>query len=606
VSRPPTYLATDGAAPGHEALDTERRIALHLPGLGCRACARRAEDVLRRIPGVVAARVRLFRERADVRFDARSTSEDDLTAVVGRAGFTVGAVECGPSGGPLGVGVGIGLAALANLLFLEGAAPGDWRVGIARLVLALVALTFAGGPPARRAIGLLRGGILDRDALPGVAAIVCFAAGMLELALASGSRGPASWLTALGAATAVWPEPHGAGFVAAAAIAVAARLARGAEAALHRVARRDLEAREERRSRAVRCLDASGDLHPVAASAIGAGDRILLTEGDEAPADLELEAPARVVLRTANGHLAEVRRAGEVMPGGAALLSGEVIGRVVSVRRDPAAALDLAVRASLARLFATGQQSASDPWEDAATRGLLTAALGCAAFALVTHGWLGAGPLGPLALSSTAAVLVVVSPSSILVAAPAARAIALLRACAAGALLRDPGALDSLARVDTVCFEKTGPLTRSAGAALQRLRARGIRALVLGGQHPAVKATAIRDLQRAGARVALVGEGGGDPGVSEQADVAVAVGSDGAGAIVLPEGGIEELAGLVDLGRGVRFAIRGSVALGAVYNAVLLPAAALGWLTPLRAAALVLLETLVGLAAAALLLYRAR
>ncbi len=48
-----------------------------------------------------------------------------------------------------------------------------------------------------------------------------------------------------------------------------------------------------------------------------------------------------------------------------------------------------------------------------------------------------------------------------------------------------------------------------------------------------------------------------------------------------------------------------NAALGAGYNAALIPAAALGYLTPLRAALLVLVETLLGLANAARLLRRA-
>ena len=49
-----------------------------------------------------------------------------------------------------------------------------------------------------------------------------------------------------------------------------------------------------------------------------------------------------------------------------------------------------------------------------------------------------------------------------------------------------------------------------------------------------------------------------------------------------------------------------TVAFGAVYNAVIIPAAALGYVSPLGAAGLVLTETLLGLANAARLLHRPR
>jgi cation transport ATPase len=197
-------------------------------------------------------------------------------------------------------------------------------------------------------------------------------------------------------------------------------------------------------------------------------------------------------------------------------------------------------------------------------------------------------------------VLAGVSPAAVLAAAPAARAVAVLRARAAGIVVKDAGALEALARVDTLCF------ARSAGAhAVPGLLVRGIRALVMCGDRP----EAIRDLQLAGARVLLVVGDGHDPGGAVQADVAVAVvpgALPGAAAapILLAEGHLDDLAGLVDLGRALRAVIRENMALGAVSNAAILPAAALGYLSPLHAAGLVLAETLLGLANAARLLYR--
>jgi cation transport ATPase len=306
--------------------------------------------------------------------------------------------------------------------------------------------------------------------------------------------------------------------------------------------------------------------------------------------------------------VARPTRAGEVMPRGAVLLSGEVTGRVVAGPRNLAAALDAAVHTALVRLAAARREPAPGTWDDAAVRGLFTAALAFASFALVTHVWLGEGPLGPPALFSTAAVLAGVSPAAILAAAPAARAVAVLRARAAGIVVKDAGALEALARVDTVCFARSAA---SAGArAVHGLRDRGIRALMIRSDHP----EAIRDLQLAGARVLLVVEDGHrDPGGAAQADVAVAVAAAVAtgtlpGAshapIVLAEGHLDDLVGLVDLGRAVCAVIRENAVLGAVYNAAILPAAALGYVSPRNAAGLVLAETLLALANAARLLYR--
>jgi cation transport ATPase len=270
---------------------------------------------------------------------------------------------------------------------------------------------------------------------------------------------------------------------------------------------------------------------------------------------------------------------------------------------DPTAAADAEVLPVLASLARARRAPAPGTWEEAAVRGLFTAALGCTSFAAVTHGCLGCGPIAPLPVFSAAAVLVVVSPASILAAAPVARTIAILRARAAGAVVREPRALEALARVDTACFQEGALGIPAARAAIDALRARGVRSLVL-HDRPGASATGLRDLQGAGARVLLVGEGL-DPEVAAQADAAVVIGPPGAAApIVVPPARLAEIAALIDLGRTLRHVVRGGAVLCLFANAVLLPAAALGYLDPLRSAGLALAETLIGLAGAARLFRR--
>src|SRR5262249_9163511 len=217
----------------------------------------------------------------------------------------------------------------------------------------------------RRAIRLLHRGILDRDALASAAAILCFLAGVIGVVLPRVRFSMPAWVPAVGLRDAPWKAARGAGFEAAATIAVATLIARAVEAAIHRRAIHLLVARARRRT-----------------------------------------GP----------------------PGGIREL-----------------ALDAEVQAALGRLAETRVQPAYGTWDDAAVRGVLTAALGCASFAVVTHAWLGGGPLGPLAILSAAAVLAGGSPSSLLVTGPLARAHALLPARASGILARDAAALLALA-----------------------------------------------------------------------------------------------------------------------------------------------------------------
>jgi cation transport ATPase len=590
----------------------EREAAFQVHDLSCRACARRAREALRRVPGVVAASIGLLRDRADVRYDVRITSPGEIVATMAAAGFRVHLAPA-LSGAPLGgLDLGIGLVALVNILLLtaaSGPGPDAAPVGIAKLVLAGLVLAVGGFPVGRRAISRLKQGILDRDALTAAGALVAFGVGVIELGFARrGAQFLPSVLSALGFRTAAWQTGRSWGFEACAGILVAALATRLGAAAIHRVARTDLRARARAQNALARRLDADGRAHPASADELAAGDRILLVEGERAPADLHLEAPVRVAREASPGQLlSQPLEAGEVIPAGAVLLSAAVTGRVVHPRGGLAGALDAEVHASLARAE-EAELFPADPWEDAAARGIFTAALGCAAFAAVTHGWLGGGPLSPLAIFSCVAVLVGSSPSAIVVAAPVARAVAVLRARAAGVVVKDPGALQALAAIDVACFEHT---LWAHEPTVRALSARGITARLLAGEHPdaaglpAEKALAIRDLQLGGARVLLIGDGWND---SAGADVAVAVAPGtlpGAvrAPIVVCDGRVDGLPALVDRGRALRAVLRQNAALAAVYNAALLPAAALGYLSPLRAAALMLLETLLGLANASRLLH---
>ncbi len=56
----------------------------------------------------------------------------------------------------------------------------------------------AGAPTARRALGLFRRGVLDRDALAAVAVVACFATGVIEILVARGAFTPPLWMAALG------------------------------------------------------------------------------------------------------------------------------------------------------------------------------------------------------------------------------------------------------------------------------------------------------------------------------------------------------------------------------------------------------------------------
>ncbi len=65
-----------------------RHVTLDIGGMTCASCVRRVEKSLGRVEGVQAAQVNLATEVATVAFDPAAVSLAELTAAVGKAGYT--------------------------------------------------------------------------------------------------------------------------------------------------------------------------------------------------------------------------------------------------------------------------------------------------------------------------------------------------------------------------------------------------------------------------------------------------------------------------------------------------------------------------------------
>ncbi|MCC6552414.1 MAG: cation-translocating P-type ATPase [Polyangiaceae bacterium] len=344
----------------------------------------------------------------------------------------------------------IGLLALSEAR--AGGAPSlGW--GAARGALAVLVLALFAVPLVRRASAAARRGQLARDALALSAAVLAFLVGALELWMTAPGAHPPAALASLGLRPAAWAAARPLGFELAAVIAALAL----------------------------------GIRHACAAARLRAAD----------------DARAGAVGEPA---LDEIRRAIAFSEHPAALPRALFAGACGPLAADePGCASSPAGRAGCAL-------EPPDDLLEVAARALCIAAPAFAALAFVAHAAAG-GPLSPAALLAPVAVLAGCSPAAFWRAAPVARALAIARAGAAGAVVRDPRALEPLACADAVCFEKGGTLTigRPRVMALAWVRPpdrallEEVLALEQRSAHPAGRAVAAF-LAAAGVRPAEAGE----------------------------------------------------------------------------------------------------
>ncbi len=210
--------------------------------------------------------------------------------------------------------------------------------------------------------------------------------------------------------------------------------------------------------KSARRVRAGGD-EDVPLEAVAAGDRLLVRPGESVPVDgAVLDGRSAVDESMLTGEPVPVEKGpGDPVTGGTLNRSGAFTMRAEGVGADTVLAriVDLVARAQRSR--APAQALA-----DRVARRFVPGVIAVAALAFAA--WVLFGPAPALAHAVTAAVsvLVIACPCALGLATPMSIMVAVGRGARDGVLVRDAGALESLARADVLLVDKTGTLTAGA------------------------------------------------------------------------------------------------------------------------------------------------
>ena len=425
------------------------RLDLAVEGVGCAGCIRKIEGGLKRIPGIVDARLNFTNHRLAVEWRDGTLEAGDVIIALARIGYRAHPFEperaetdearharwlmkCLAVAGFAGMNI-----MLLSVSVWSGGAGDmtqetrDFFHWLSALI-ALPAVAYAGQPFFRSALRAIRGRQLNMDVPISLGVLLALGMSVVETA---------------GHALHAY-------FDSAVMLLFFLLCGRYLDQAMRRKTRAVAGNLAALKAEVAHRFEAGGELVRVPVAALKPGDRLLVRPGERMPAD------GTVISGTSelDEGLITGETARKKVAAGAAVYAGSTNYSGALTMRVSAAGAGTLID-EVERLLAKAVVARSRYLRLADRAARLYAPMVHATAAITAIGWLVAGASLHDAIITAIAVLIITCPCALALAIPAVQVVASGALFRAGVILNAGDAIERLAEVDTVVFDKTGTLT---------------------------------------------------------------------------------------------------------------------------------------------------
>jgi P-type Cu2+ transporter len=422
---------------------------LAVEGVGCAGCIRKIEGGLKRIPGIVDARLNFTNRRLAVDWQDGTLEASDVIGALERIGYRAHPFEPERAESDearyarwLMKCLAVAGFAAMNIMLLSVSV---WSGGAADMtpetrdffhwlsaLIALPAAAYAGQPFFRSALRAIRARQLNMDVPISLGVLLALGMSVVE----------------------TMSHAEHAYFDSAVMLLFFLLCGRYVDHAMRRKTRAVAGNLAALKAEVAHRFADGGELIMVPVAALAAGDRLLVRPGERVPADgTVISGTSEIDESLVTGETARRKVAA-----GATVYAGSISYSGALTMRVSAAGAGTLID-EVERLLARAVTSRSRYLRLADRAARLYAPVVHAAAALTAIGWLLAGASLHDSIIAAIAVLIITCPCALALAIPAVQVVASGALFRAGVILNAGDAVERLAEVDTVVFDKTGTLT---------------------------------------------------------------------------------------------------------------------------------------------------